>query len=217
MSNRRTIWPIARRWHSCLLATAITLAIGAANGPVPADDNQSGGTQVFGITARGSSFVYVFDRSLSMKGAPLAAAKRELVASLGRLTSVQQFQIIFYNDKARTMQPAQMFFADQNGLRQAENYVAGIVASGGTDHVQALRAALRMGPDVVFFLTDADDPQLSPKELEEIRQKNGGVMIHVIEFKSGPDPGVGNALRKLAEQNRGEYKYVDLKELSAAP
>src|SRR6476620_2566458 len=49
-------------------------------------------TQIFGVTGKGTSFVYVFDRSLSMKGAPLAAAKRELLDSLGHLQRVHQFQ-----------------------------------------------------------------------------------------------------------------------------
>ena len=182
-----------------------------------ADDNSPGGTQVFGVTARGSSFVYVFDRSLSMKGAPLVAAKRELLASIGRLSGVQQFQIVFYNQNARTMQPPQMVFAGESGRRQAESYVASVTASGGTDHVQALRLALRMGPDVIFFLTDADEPQMSAKELDEIRKKNGGVAIHVIEFKSGHAQGKSETLRKLAEQNRGEYKYVDVTALGAKP
>jgi hypothetical protein len=175
----------------------------------------SGKPQVFGVAAEGGSFLYVFDRSLSMQGAPLAAAKRELIASLGQLKRVQQFQILFYNQNAKLMQPQRMMFADENGKRQAESYIAGIQASGATDHVQALMLALRSGPEVIFFLTDADEPQLTAKELETIRQKNGGTIIHVIEFKSGPAKGTGETLRRLAEQNRGEYKYVDVTALPA--
>src|SRR5687768_8086648 len=63
-------------------------------------------TQVFGIKAKGTRFVYVFDRSGSMsdyEGRPLAAAKRELIASLHMLKAVNQFQIIFFNENARIM------------------------------------------------------------------------------------------------------------------
>lgn len=177
----------------------------------------SGKPQVFGVTGEGGSFLFVFDRSLSMQGPPLAAAKRELITSLGQLKRLQQFQILFYNQNARLMQPQRMMFADENGKRQAESYISGIEASGATDHVQALLLALRSGPDVVFFLTDADEPQLTPKELESIRQKNPGSIIHVIEFKNGPQQGKGETLRKLAEQNRGQYKYVDVSKLPAGP
>jgi len=203
------------RFLLCLLAAACIAAL-PADLPLAAAE-PPGQTQLFGVQAEGSSFLYVFDRSLSMKGQPLAAAKRELVASLGRLKRLQQFQILFYNQNARLMQPQQMQFADESGLRAAESYIAGVQASGATDHVQALQLALRMRPDVIFFLTDADEPQLSAAELESIQRKNLGSIIHCIEFKEGQAQGAGTTLRKLAEQNRGEYKFVDVSKLSAGP
>src|SRR3954447_20501329 len=80
-------------------------------------DDRTSETQVFGLTARGSIFVYVFDRSLSMQGPALAAAKRELLTSLSHLKPVQQFQIIFYNEKPKMMPSPQLLFADDNALR----------------------------------------------------------------------------------------------------
>ena len=176
--------------------------------------SQTGETQVFGLTAKGSRFVYVFDRSLSMKGEPLAAAKRELLASLSHLQRLNQFQIVFYNESPKLMrlspgETAAMIFADEDGLKGAESFVNNMTAAGGTNHVDALKMALRMSPDVIFFLTDADDPVISPKELEQIQRANGGSIIHVIEFKPGPDQHKGDFLRRLAEQNRGQFKYVD--------
>ena len=47
--------------------------------------------------AKARKFVYVFDRSTSMEGAPLAAAKQQLIESLQSLDSVHQFHIIFFN------------------------------------------------------------------------------------------------------------------------
>jgi hypothetical protein len=178
-----------------------------------ADDRDSE-TQVFGVTARGNRFVYVFDRSLSMQGAPLAAAKRELLASLSKLGPAQQFQIIFYNEKPRLMPTPQLPFADENGRAQAESFISSITAAGGTDHLQALKLALRFQPDVIYFLTDADQPPLTDKQLGEIRRNNGAATIHVIEFKSGPDSGKRNFLRQLADDNRGQYKHVNVDSLS---
>jgi von Willebrand factor type A domain len=203
-------------WPSSMQSAAFCVVwLAAASQVVWADDRSGGQTQVFGVVGNGTRFVYVFDRSLSMKGTALAAAKQELLASIKHLDRVHQFQIVFYNEAPRMMQPQQMHFADENGLRAAESFVSSISASGGTDHVQALKLAMRLSPDVIFLLTDADEPQLSRKELEEIRQRNGGAAINVIEFKSGPDPGQGASLRKLAEENRGQYKYVDITRLPA--
>jgi hypothetical protein len=204
--------PRHRRFLSWIawLAVVAASSILAVTRPAAGQGFRASEAKLFGLTGKGSSFVYVFDRSGSMKGEPLAAAKRELLESIHGLTRVQQFQIVFYNERAKTMQPPQMAFADDNGLRQAESFVASVSASGATDHVQALELAMRMKPDVIFFLTDADEPQLTAKELESIWRKNPGAVINVVEFKSGPQAGEGGALQKLADQNRGEYKYVDV-------
>ena len=63
---------------------------------------------VFGVQGEGQKFVYVFDRSGSMDGhggAPLAAAKSELIASLDDLGDTHQFQIIFYNEHPHIFTP----------------------------------------------------------------------------------------------------------------
>jgi VWA domain-containing protein len=207
--------PLARRsLLSAIIVHGALLALGAP--AAVADDSRAGQTQVYGVIGRGSRFVYVFDRSLSMRGAALASAKRELLASLGQLQRVHQFQIIFYNEKPRMMQPPQMVFADENGLRQADSFVTSIAAAGGTDHLQALQLALRMAPDVIFLLTDADEPPLTPRQLDEIRSKNAATSINVIEFKSGPEQRKGGFLRQLAEDNRGQYKHIDTTTLEPA-
>ena len=51
--------------------------------------------------AKVHKFVYVFDRSSSMEGAPLATAKQQLIQSLESLSSVHQFHIIFFNQQMR--------------------------------------------------------------------------------------------------------------------
>src|SRR5438132_9686839 len=65
----------------------------------PATDDYTS-TKLFGLEARGSKFVYVFDRSGSMgenRNLPLRRAKEELLASLNDLNERQQFYIVFYN------------------------------------------------------------------------------------------------------------------------
>jgi hypothetical protein len=175
-------------------------------------------TQVFGVRGKGSRFVYLFDRSSSMEGAPLAAAKRELIASLQSLQSVHHFQIIFYNDEPHVMpdfrgRRSAMVFADEPGKRLAASFVGGIFAHGATDHMQALRTALEMRPDVIFLLTDASEPQLRPDELHQIRQRNPGTSINAIEFGMGPAAPRYNFLRQLAAENGGQHAYVDVSRL----
>lgn len=187
-------------------------------------DAQPSNAMLFGITGSGSRFVYVFDRSDSMNGyggAPLRAAKRELVRSLNSLTDKQRFQLIFYNDKPTPFQmsgvPMQLMPGDSPNLVMAGRYVQSIMAFGGTEHESALRMALRLSPDVIFFLTDARIPRLNLSQLREIksRAEQAGATIHTIEFGSDPIAPADSFLRDLASMNGGQYQYVDVRSLES--
>ncbi|HUY31392.1 MAG TPA: hypothetical protein VMV69_01320 [Pirellulales bacterium] len=175
-------------------------------------------TKVYGVEGEGNSFVYVFDHSASMGGgggSPLASAKRELLASLGELGDAQQFQIIFYNEKPTRMNLGRSYgglvLADEQTKRLAERFVRGIVADGGTRHEAALEMALKLAPDVIFFLTDADEPQLSPAQLARIQRMNSErSTIHTIEFGVGRGGTRDNFLKEVARQNGGQYVYIDI-------
>ena len=73
--------------------------------------------------------------------------------------------------------------------------------------------AITLHPDVLFFLTDADQPVLSTGQLYEIRRRAAGITIHAIELGFGPQGDSNNFLVKLARQNGGEHVYVDVSKL----
>jgi hypothetical protein len=181
-------------------------------------DSPSGGGQarvsVFGVEGTGNKFVYLFDRSSSMEGPPLAAAKRQLIESLHSLDSVHQFHVIFFNTRTQAFDITgggrRIAFATERNKQLAANFVGGIVADGGTDRLIALREALSFAPDVIFFLTDADDP-MSPSELDAIARANrrARAAICVIEFGRRQAPSPGNFLSELARESGGQYGYVN--------
>jgi len=180
---------------------------------------------LFGVSGSGSRFVYVFDRSDSMNGydgKPLRAAKSELKRSLQSMTEAQEFQIVFYNETAKPFVPAgspvQLLRGDASMIRRAINYIDVVKAFGGTEHYDALKLALRMGPDVIFLLTDARVPSLSGKQMSEIKRmaERTSASIHCIEFGAESLSPDDNFLRQLAADNRGEYRYLSLSELSSA-
>lgn len=195
-------------------------------GPAPSRSIGTGNsTYLFGIQGEGSLFVYVFDRSDSMngfEGRPLAAARAELINSIHMLSSTQQFQVIFYNHDVTIFRPnpsqaPRLMFADQGTKDLAEQFIRNLPATGGTQHVPALRQALLLAPDVIFFLTDADDPQLTARQLEDLRRINRGTVIHAIEFGTGPFIGGDNFLMRLARQSNGRHTYIDVTRLPARP
>ena len=194
------------------------------DGPDPGVRDVEGGkarTGVFGLTGEGYKFVYVFDASASMnshQGRPLAAAKRELVGSLQSLGKLHQFQIIFYNELQTIFNPTgvkgRLFFATDDNKKAAESFVQSVEAKLSTDHLPALLTAVNMGPDVIFFLTDGEEPSLSPFELSHIERRNDGrAVIHVIQFGSSR-PSRESWLKKLARQNGGKHTTFNLNRLS---
>ena len=150
----------------------------------------------------------------------LRAVKPELFASLKNLDTVHQFQVIFYNERpilfTPSAAPGRLVFATEQNKRQVQAFLDSISADGGTDHEAALKLAIRLRPDVIFFLTDGDDPKLTPRQLEKIRDMAAGITIHTIQFGDGPQPAGNNFLVDLAHQNGGHYAYVDLSKRCAA-
>lgn len=195
-----------------------------ANPPVYRHSEGKAQTSMFGLVAEGYKFVYLLDRSGSMGGSgriALKAVKAELEQSLETLDSIHQFQIIFYNERPVVFNPSgtpgKLAFATDANKERAIRFINSITPDGGTRHDDALKKALQLRPDVIFFLTDGDEPQLSQAQIDEISRRAAGITIHTIEFGMGPKPEEKSFLAKLAESARGQYTYIDLRKHVASP
>ena len=151
----------------------------------------------------------------------MQAAKNELLSSLASLRRSQQFQIVFYNLDQKWMKAPgktdfQYFPASESNRRLAGQFIAEVQPDGGTLHLPALELALRLHPDVIFFLTDAGEPAMKPEEMEEIRRLNGGrSRIHCVQFGMHDD-AAADFLRKLAAENNGDFAYQNVKRFAEA-
>jgi hypothetical protein len=195
--------------------------VGRRGAPRLAELAERATVTVFGAVGEGSRFVYLFDRSTSMTGAPLAAAKQQLIASLDALSRIHQFQVIFFNDQVQawdlTGGQNRVPFASDANKQLAAQFVRSVTAAGGTDRLTPLRRALDMNVDVVFFLTDADDAMPSYDVADVIeRAQSTGTAIACIEFGDGPQPRERqNFLTRLAAETGGDYVYVDVTKLGS--
>src|SRR5262249_44628259 len=83
----------------------------------------------------------------------------------------------------------------------------GIEAEGGTEHLPALRRALALGPDVIFFLTDAAD--LRAEQIQAVTSLNRGrTVIHAVELGSARGRRGEDGLYALAQRNHGCFKWA---------
>lgn len=174
-------------------------------------------TELFGLKGTGSRFVYLIDRSDSMSGRPMKGAKQQLLKSLQVLDETHQFQIIFYNRNLKRMKSdplSQALFATEKAKQMAERFIRQIIPSGGTDHLEALKAALALKPDVIFFLTDADQKvePLTQTGLDDVSRWNrAGTIINVVKF--GESKGQSQMFQNLASENGGEFIFKNIHSL----
>ena len=71
--------------------------------------------------------------------------------------------------------------------------------------MQALRQALALGPEVIFFLTDA--AELRADQIRAVTSLNHGrCVIHAIELGRASGVSGDLALYALARENQGHYK-----------
>lgn len=182
---------------------------GSAGSPTPGP----GATSFMNVVGNGNSFVYVIDTSSSMStDGRLNLAKSQLKASLRMLRPNQRFQVLFYSDsttqmKLRKRAVEEMYVATAVQVQLAGDEIERVVANGGTEHMTPLLRAIMLEPEVIYFLTDGEQPRLSSTNLAEIRRKNRkGAQIHVIEFASGiRESRQVSWLELLAHQSGGTY------------
>ena len=150
----------------------------------------------------------------------LRSAKAQLRASLNDLDSVHQFQIIFYNERPRIFNPTgqagRLAFANATNKGAAQRFIDSLEAEGGTRHDDAVAMAIRLHPDVIYWLTDADEPKLGPRDIARISRLAAGIAIHTIEFGSGPSADADNFLVQIARETGGRHVYVDVSQKAGA-
>lgn len=167
----------------------------------------------YGVEGVGSHFVFLLDRSASMQGGPLRSAKAELVRSLDAIGPTHRFQIVFFSTIVTPLDLTggrrRIARGTDEDKRRAVQKVRSVSAQGGTIGKDALDFALRSHPDVIFFLSDGEDPITAAELAEVIGDAAGSVTIHTVEFGKGPDHNRRNVMVELAEGTGGERCYVD--------
>lgn len=170
----------------------------------------------FGTRESGVSFVFVVDASGSMEdqvsreGPPrtrFMLALNELQKSLADLKTWQKFAIIFYNNGPIPLfapdSEARLYPATVSMRKKATKWMGQLIPGGSTRPEDALRQALELRPDVVFFLTDGEIP---PEARDVVKEYNKyKTIVHTVAFSSHEGEAI---LQAIAKDNRGRYRYV---------
>lgn len=152
--------------------------------------------------------IFVIDTSGSMHGESLTQARAALTFALGRLRPQDHFNVVQFDSTARRLFDRSLPAGDQ-ALREANEFVDGLQADGGTNMLPALRLAFD-GPALpgavrqVVFITDGavgNEAEL----LDSIRRHAGESRLFTVGIGSAPN---GHFMRRAAEEGRGTFTYV---------
>ena len=163
------------------------------------------GVSFFGTVSRGNKFVFIIDKSGSMSGNRLAAAKKELCSTLKGLKPTDKFMIYFFSDAAQAMPARAMLAGTPKNIQWATDWVRGRSVDGGTNPTQALSWCFNLRPDTVWLLTDgqfADGPALDAIAAGNRQLK---ARINTLAFH---DKAGANILQRIARENDGTYRFV---------
>ena len=164
----------------------------------------TGGASFFGLEVRGNKFIYVVDRSGSMKIGRLARAKAELVRSINELDDKMEFMVIFYNEGYTAMPAKRPVKAIGDNKQLCFDMIERINAKDGTEPADAMLKALSFKPDAIWLLSDGE---FDVEVVSEITKGNAGrrTSVNTIAFFSREGEKV---LKKIADNNKGRYRFV---------
>ncbi|MBR2693424.1 MAG: hypothetical protein IKE69_04350 [Thermoguttaceae bacterium] len=195
---------------------------GTGSGESAGPGSGDGQTVRFGeLSGRGKRFVFLIDHSESMKWpdeAPMNFAvseARRSIESLEPNEGARKFQLVVFNHNVAVFDGGtRLTDVTPESKRRAVEFLRTVRPEGGTDPLGALSAAIRMAPDVIFLLTDAEEEisALALRRIGDLARRTGVAQINVIEFgkPGGKHPA---AYRKLAEENGGTYLYKEVTRL----
>jgi Ca-activated chloride channel family protein len=154
--------------------------------------------------ARRQEVVFVVDTSGSMDGESLPQAQGALRLCLRHLREGDRFNIIAFENSYQTFAPEPVVFT-QKTLEQADRWVAALRASGGTELLQPMMAAVQGVPEgVVVLLTDG---QVGNEE--EILRAVLGARKTTRVYSFGIGTNVSDVLlRDMARQTDGAVEFI---------
>ena len=152
--------------------------------------------------------VYIIDTSGSMGGASIREAKAALDLALSRLDPRDSFNVIEFNSDTHALFPSSLP-ASPGNVQTAREWVAGLEATGGTEMLGALQAALGdpAGSGMlrqVIFMTDGavgNEEEL----FAYIRAHLGDSRLFTVGIGSAPN---SYFMTKAAEFGRGTFTYI---------
>jgi hypothetical protein len=203
--------------------------IGSGTGPSDGSGDSEGLAALWGAPHLGGNprvtfdstnyarrLVFLCDATGSML-TKMATLKEELDKTVSRLRATQSFDILFFQGNnvesfSNSLTPATPEFR-----RKAANWLEGISSQDVTNPLPALEMAMKLRPEVLYFLTDAADFPDTNAVLALIAKYNSDrkIKINTILFVEDKAEHAKNTaseglMKKIATDSGGKFKWVEM-------
>lgn len=171
-------------------------------------------SRFFGLTGNAYKVVYVVDVSASLM-IYIEDIGRELRNSIRALVPTQRFHIVLAKPRqVEEFAPRRLVPAIGRYKTESLNFitqVSGIPEPGKADPIEAMRRAFAVEPQLIYFLTDGDYPDIETDLERTLQQLNpdGNVKITTIGFD--PSPGPRSLLERIAREHGGHCRFMEPK------
>lgn len=168
------------------------------------------GSGFFGKPGSASSFVFVLDRSGSMNRRHIYSGnlsrfqrlKLELIRFIDRLKPTQKFYVIFFDEQAHPMPAQGLVEASDENKEQFIKWVTKVGAGGRTDPRAAVKMAMLLNPDQIYFLSDGEIVDIYRLRLMQLPASNWKLNT----YSFGQDSE--EFMKVFAEKHNGKYTYI---------
>ena len=152
--------------------------------------------------------IFVIDISGSMAGTSIEQAKAALITALDGLSSIDRFNIIWFNNDSDRLFPNAVIASAQY-KNYARRFIETLQAGGGTEMLPAMKQALSQQESFsrfrqVVFITDGNISN-ETELFNIIDAQLGNSRLFTIGIGSAPN---AYFMRKAAQQGRGTFTYI---------
>ncbi len=167
-----------------------------------------------GNGSNATRIIYILDHEGSMLE-NFTFLKSHLRKSIDGLVPSQSFAVIVFRKNYKILGPNRLVHATLRNKQEVFQRFRTVAPAGATEYrfsyfARPFKAAFRLHPQIIYFLTKgAFDPKLLGY-INSLNQ-NHAVRIYTYAF-TVQDPASQKNLKKIAQQNGGQYKYISREE-----
>ena len=181
----------------------------------PYDPNEPHGASFYGMPICAKRVVLILDTSSSMRGVPIEAAKKALLATIESLPEAVYFDVIVFDEEVAAWK-YQLVPASREAKAEVSVNISNRSLGPATSSFKALRTAFDLQPEAIYFLSDGQPTDGTPVQIIEamsyanrVRRISIFTVGVVTDRVKGGGEGLTRFMAPLSERNWGEFLLVE--------